>query len=199
MQFHVPCTALGLALVAAAPAAQAQALIGSQPVVTVPAATTVVQPVRTVRTVTTVRTVRQLRPLRRRRVSVTRRTYVTDRFVPATTTMTTVTAAPAVAAGYPGPLYDYVSPAPVPVATPYYREPVYDTYREPFYNTYREPLYDTVVTTPAPVAPAPAVVPAAAVPAAVGTDVPFYRYVYQPDRILVIDPNTGVAVQAIPR
>jgi hypothetical protein len=26
-----------------------------------------------------------------------------------------------------------------------------------------------------------------------------YRYVYEPDRILVIDPNSGVAVQSIPR
>jgi hypothetical protein len=28
---------------------------------------------------------------------------------------------------------------------------------------------------------------------------PTYRYVYQPDRILVIDPYTNIAVQAIPR
>ncbi len=196
MRFYLPCTALGLALVAVAPAAQAQALIGSQPVVTVPAATTIVQPVRTVRTVTTVRTVRRLR---HRRVVVTRRTYVTDHIVPATTT--TVVTGPAVSASYPAPLYDYVpaddyvAPAPVPAATAHY-------YREPRYGYYREPLYDTVVTTPAPVEPAPAVVSAAAVsaaPAAVSTDVPFYRYVYQPDRILVIDPNTGVAVQALPR
>jgi len=26
-----------------------------------------------------------------------------------------------------------------------------------------------------------------------------YRYVYEPDRILVIDPTTNIAVQAIPR
>jgi hypothetical protein len=48
------------------------------------------------------------------------------------------------------------------------------------------PLYDVV--SPAPAAPAVA-----------GTGVPFYHYVYEPDRILVIDPSTGVAVQAIPR
>jgi hypothetical protein len=35
--------------------------------------------------------------------------------------------------------------------------------------------------------------------ASVGTTTPFYRYVYEPNRILVIDPNTGVAVQALPR
>jgi hypothetical protein len=32
-----------------------------------------------------------------------------------------------------------------------------------------------------------------------GAPVLFYRYVYEPDRILVIDPSTGIAVQAIPR
>ena len=63
-------------------------------------------------------------------------------------------------------------------------------------------LYD--VATPAAVAPAvqPAV-PAAPVlgATAVGGPVamPTYRYVYQPDRILVIDPYTNIAVQAIPR
>jgi hypothetical protein len=46
------------------------------------------------------------------------------------------------------------------------------------------PLYD-VVAPAAPVAP--------------GAAVPFYRYEYEPDRILVIDPATGIAVQAIPR
>jgi hypothetical protein len=29
--------------------------------------------------------------------------------------------------------------------------------------------------------------------------IPGYRYVYEPDRILVIDPYTNIAVQAIPR
>ena len=28
---------------------------------------------------------------------------------------------------------------------------------------------------------------------------PAYQYVYQPDRILVIDPVTGIAMQALPR
>jgi hypothetical protein len=41
--------------------------------------------------------------------------------------------------------------------------------------------------------------PAAVAPAAVGGPVATYRYVYQPDRILVIDPYTNIAVQAIPR
>jgi hypothetical protein len=49
-------------------------------------------------------------------------------------------------------------------------------------------LYD--VATPAPVAASPDI----------GTAVmPAYRYVYEADRILVIDPYTNIAVQAIPR
>jgi hypothetical protein len=49
--------------------------------------------------------------------------------------------------------------------------------------------------------PAPAVVPAVSAQPAVAAPVamPIYRYVYQPDRILVIDPYTNIAVQAIPR
>jgi hypothetical protein len=49
-------------------------------------------------------------------------------------------------------------------------------------------LYDVV--TPAPGAVAPAIAPA---------PMPTYRYVYESDRILVIDPYTNIAVQAIPR
>ena len=55
------------------------------------------------------------------------------------------------------------------------------------------PLYDA----DAEMGPGPVMIPAAAVP--VGSAVPAYRYVYQDDRILVIDPNTGIAVEAIPR
>lgn len=28
---------------------------------------------------------------------------------------------------------------------------------------------------------------------------PDYQYVYEPDRILVVDPRTGIAIQALPR
>jgi hypothetical protein len=131
------------------------------------------QPVETVRTVTTTRTVR---PIIHRRVVVTRRTTVSEHVVP-------VAPAPApVAAAYPRPVYDVVAPPPA-VPAPYAR-PVYD------------------VVTPAPAVAAPVVdetVVAPAAPVAVGTAVPAYRYVYQPDRILVIDPATGIAVQALPR
>lgn len=90
-----------------------------------------------------------------------------------TTTRQTVVSQRAVA---PQPLYDVVPPAPV-VA-----------------RTYAPPLYDTV-------APAPTVDDTYinnAVPAA-GAAYPIYRYVYEPDRILVIDPATNITIQAIPR
>jgi hypothetical protein len=41
------------------------------------------------------------------------------------------------------------------------------------------------------------VVTATAVAAPVA--MPTYRYIYEPDRILVVDPYTNIAVQAIPR
>ncbi len=60
----------------------------------------------------------------------------------------------------------------------------------PVAPAYRRPIYD-VVTAPAIAAP-PLVAP-------VVETAPAYRYVYEPDRILVIDVATGIAVQAIPR
>lgn len=174
MRLHIPCTALGLATLAVAPAAHAQTVITPQ---------IMERPAETISTVTTVRTVR---PIAHHRVITIRRTTTTRRVVPAARTVVGATT-------YSGPLYDVVTPAPAPapvVTAPYYRQP----------------LYNTVVETPSPVVPAPAVTSAplvdevaAPAPAAVGSAVPFYRYVYQPDRILVIDPNTGIAVQAIPR
>jgi hypothetical protein len=75
------------------------------------------------------------------------------------------------------PLYDVVAPAPAPVVTT-------RTYGPPLYDTVAAPTLDDTVVNAA-VAPAPAV--------------PAYRYVYEPDRILVIDPVTNIAVQSIPR
>ena len=71
------------------------------------------------------------------------------------------------------------------------------------------PLYDEVVAAPIAESPAP-LYDTVAAPAVVGAPVvgdgavvataPYtYRYVYEPDRILVIDPTTGIAVQSIPR
>jgi len=61
----------------------------------------------------------------------------------------------------------------------------------PGYTTVEEPLYD--------VAPDAAVAPAPDVGAPAVTVVPAYQYIYEPDRILVVDPATGIAVQSIPR
>jgi hypothetical protein len=70
--------------------------------------------------------------------------------------------------------------------------PVYD---EPM----RGPrLYDMVTSAPGVASagvPAVGTTTAIAAPAAM----PVYRYVYQPDRILVVDPYTDFPVQVIPR
>jgi hypothetical protein len=87
-----------------------------------------------------------------------------------TTTRQTVVSQRAVT---PQPLYDVVPPAPV-VTRPY-----------------APPLYDVV-------APAPTDTYVNAMPPA-GAAIPVYRYVYEPDRILVVDPTTNLAIQAIPR
>ncbi len=176
MRIHIPCTALGLAAAAFVPAAHAETIVTRQ---------IVDQPVETVRTVTTTRTIR---PARRHRVVETRRTTVTDHVAP-------LAAAVAPPLPAPAPVYDV---APPPLAAP----PVYAA---------PAPVYDVVAPGPAPL-PAPVaddtvVAPAAPLvdqalavpPPVVGAVVPAYRYVYQPDRILVIDPATGIAVQSLPR
>jgi hypothetical protein len=185
MRFHLPYGLL--ALVIGASAAQAQTVITGpvvgQPVGTVVAApaATVAQPAETIQTIETIRTVRAapLRPVRRQ--IVTTRT-ITRRVIPA---------APAVVAGTvtaaPQPLYDTAVPAAVPARAGIYAAPAYDYAN---YADYDAPLYD--------VAPA-ATVARLVVAAPVATAPVIYRYVYEPDRILVIDPTTNIAVQAIPR
>jgi hypothetical protein len=66
------------------------------------------------------------------------------------------------------------------------------TVPQPLYD--QAPLYDTV----APPAVAPTI-DDAVINASVSTPIPAYRYVYESDRILVIDPATGITVQALPR
>jgi hypothetical protein len=174
MRIQIPCTALGLAVAAFVPAAHAETIVTRQ---------IVTQPVETVRTVTTTRTIR---PGLHRRVVVTRRTTVREQPID--------DVAPAAAVAAPAPIYDAAPPPPPP----------------PVVATYPQPLYDVVAPAPVPAVAAPvvdvaappplvdeAIGPAPAVP--VGTVVPAYRYVYQPDRILVIDPATGIAVQSLPR
>ena len=167
-------TAFGLALAAGSTAASAQTVItrqiSGQPVETV----ITQQPVQTVQTTETVRTIRPgARPIVRRRTVTTRQTVVSQQ---------NVLPAPAPVQ----PLYDVVGPAPVPVAPA-------DPYARPLYDTVAPaPTVDeTMIDATAPVAPVAPVVGATAVPA--------YRYVYESDRILVIDPVTNIAVQSIPR
>ena len=135
------------------------------------------QPVETVitqqpvqQTVQTTETVRTVRPGAR---PIVRKRVVT-------TTRQTVVSQRAVV---PQPLYDVVPPAPLATRT----------YAPPLYDTVAPPLYDTA-------APAPTVdeTYVNALPPA-GAAIPVYRYVYEPDRILVIDPTTNIAIQAIPR
>jgi hypothetical protein len=181
-----------------------------------PTATVVTEPLRqTIQTTETVTTVRPLphRAVRHtalRPVITTTRTVVRERIVP---TQTIVAPAPAAAYApnaYPAANYGYYNTgyydvAHAPAAGPAYPRPLYDTVVPPTIAAgpaYPRPLYDTVV--PPAVAPvsAPTTIPAAdetvVLPPGV-TGYPYYRYVYQPDRILVIDPATGLAVQAIPR
>ncbi len=174
MKFSLGSTALGLVLAAIASAASAQTVITRQvvdpPLVTVPAAT--VQPAQTIRTTETTRTVRPASRAARRQIIATR-TVTRERVIPAPTVVArTVTAT--------RPLYDTVAPAAVVTSSD---------------DDYAPGLYD-VVTTP-PVSSAPVV--ATRVVQDQYTTPYFYRYVYEPDRILVIDPNTGVAVQSLPR
>ncbi len=175
MRIPLRSTALGLALAAGASAANAQTVITRSvidpPLVTVPA--TAVQPMQTIQTTDTTRTIRPAPRIAWHQI-VTTRTVTRQRVVPAPTVVArTVTPAPR-------RLYDEVVPAPVVTTSD-------DDYAP-------RPLYDEVTTAPA-VAPAPVV----AAPVVQDTTPYFYRYVYEPDRILVIDPNTGVAVQSIPR
>jgi hypothetical protein len=133
------------------------------------------QPVETVitqqpvQTVETTETVRTVRPGAR---PIVRKRVVT--------TTRTVVSQHAVASQ---PLYDVVPPAPLATRT----------YAPPLYDTVAPPLYDTA-------APAPTVdeTYVNALPPA-GAAVPVYRYIYEPDRILVVDPTTNIAIQAIPR
>jgi len=205
MRFNLPYAAVGLALAIGAPAAHAQTVITAQPapaVIAQPRLVTVPAGTETIQTIQTVRTVRAapLPPVRRQIVT----THTITRRV--------MQAAPAVVAGTvaaaPQPLYDV---APAAVATPVadiYPAPGYGYsrgYPAPVYGYSTGPLYDA---TPAPVPPAPVYgysnygysTPVYDVVAApVATQPVIYRYVYEPDRILVIDPITGIAVQAIPR
>jgi hypothetical protein len=169
MRFHLPCGVL--ALVIGASAAQAQTVI-TGPVVGQPVGTVVTAPA-VVQPAETIQTIQTIRTVRAAPLPPVRRQVVTTR----TITRRVIPAAPAAA---PAPLYDTAVPAAVPAPYDYV-----DT------ADYGAPLYD--------VAPAATIAPAPVVAAPVATAPVIYRYVYEPDRILVIDPTTNIAVQAIPR
>jgi hypothetical protein len=169
MRITVPPTAIALVLAAGAATAA-----HAQTVIAPAPLVTVPAAMETVQTTETVRSIRPARIVPRQ--VVTTRT-VTRRIVPG----------PVVASTAPRRLYDVVGPAPLTSSD--------DDYASPRLYDYASPrLYD--VAAPGPVV-APAIGPA---PVFGGYAEPFvYRYVYEPDRILVIDPTTGIAVQAIPR
>ena len=206
MRNHISYTVLGVALVAGASAANAQTvitreiahrpvetvitqqpgsmLVAQEPVVTVPRAVATA-PVETVETVRTVRSTtisprhsivsrHVIRSRAANRVTTTR-TTVTERVVPAPAMV-----APSAVEAVAPPTYTDVVQGPPVAPAPAYPERLYD------------------VVTPAPVVLPPATAEGGAMFGA-GTAVPTYRYVYEPDRILVIDPYTNIAVQAIPR
>jgi hypothetical protein len=158
-----------LAVALAAGANAAQAQTVDTVIAPQPGPVAIAPAVPPVETVQTVRTVQSTTAPRRH---VARRDRVT-------TTRTTVT--------------ERIVPAPMPI-TPAVAAITQPTYTEVVQTPYPR-LYDVV--TPALAAAPPAVMPAA--PVAATTPVPTYRYVYEPDRILVIDPYTNIAVQAIPR
>jgi hypothetical protein len=193
MRSHLLYSTLGLvALVVGPPAAGAQTVIapGPQPVgaVIVPQqppipTASVVQPAEAVQTTETVRTVRRVPAQPAHRQVVTTRT-ITRRVVPAPAAIAGPVPAvsqalynAAVPAIVAQPLYDVA----VPVAVP---QPLYDAAVPASSDDYYSGAsYDFAPSVAAPVPAGPMT----------------YRFVYEPDRILVIDPTTNIVVQAIPR
>jgi hypothetical protein len=168
--FHTACYATaGVALIAGLSVAEAQ---------TVPPAAVMVEPAATapVETVETVRTVRSTTVPRHKVAD--RRVGKSNRLDRVTTTRTIVRERVVPARSV------VVAPAVAAVTQPGYTEvvqaPVVDS------PDYPAPLYDAVPGSQ-PVFGAPGFAP------------PAYRYIYEPDRILVVDPLTGIAVQSLPR
>jgi hypothetical protein len=188
MRNRIRFTALGAALMAGSSLAHAQTIVTDQPVETVIAqqpGVVVTQPVPVVaaplQAMETVRTVQSTTTPRHRAAGRTVRSVITTR----TTVRERVVPAPAVAAV---PL----TPAVQATTQPGYTEVIQAPGTYP-----AAPLYDVVGPLAAPPPTGVLAQPVAGGP--VLGPVPAYRYVYEPDRILVIDANTGIAVQAIPR
>jgi hypothetical protein len=193
MRNSISIIALGVALVAGASVAHAQtvetivtpalgpAVIAQAPVAVPPSGVLLAQPAPVVaaapvETVETVRTVRTTTPRTVTRHHVTR-TRTADRVI--TTRTTTVRQGVVAAPGVAATAYDELVQGPR------------------FYDVVAPGVPPGVAAQPV-VSAAPVV--GATAPLVAGTPVlPLYRYVYEPDRILVIDPYTNIAVQAIPR
>jgi hypothetical protein len=184
MRNHIRYTALGVALMAGTSLAHAQTIITQEPAAVPPSAIVVTQPAPAVGTipVQTVETVRTVRSTTMPRQRIGSRRVVRSRNGERVTTTTTTVREGVIAAPAPTPAVQAINQ---PIYTEVVRAPAWNT--DPAYPR----LYD-VVTQPAAVTqPMSGVFPV--------TPVTAYRYIYEPDRILVIDSNTGVAVQAIPR
>jgi hypothetical protein len=183
MRDSISFIALGVALAAGTSIAHAQTVetivtpapgsaVVAQAPLAVPASGVLLPPASTVAVTTPVETVETVRTVTTTEPRRVHRRVVRARPVERVTTTTrTVTVRQGVSA-----------------AAPAYDEPT------------RGPrLYDVVTSAPV-VAPAPAVAPAVATqPAVAPVAMPTYRYIYEPDRILVVDPYTNIAIQAIPR
>jgi hypothetical protein len=72
-------------------------------------------------------------------------------------------------------------------------------YIVPRYYNFVAPSAARALTSRPVTARGAAPVVSAAAPFVATTPMPTYRYVYEPDRILVIEPSSNIAVQAIPR
>jgi hypothetical protein len=197
MRNSISVMALGVALVAGTSVARAQTVetvvmpasgptvIAQAPVAVPPSGVLLAQTAPAVaaapvETVETVRTVRTTTPRTVTRHVTRTRARTADRVTTTTRTTTVrqgVVAAPGIAAT---PAYDELVQGPR------------------FYDVVTPGLAVPPVVAAQPVVSAAPVVGATA-PLVAGAPVPLYRYVYEPDRILVIDPYTNIAVQAIPR
>src|ERR1700728_1996433 len=149
-------------------AAAAVTAAHTQTIITPDAATVAVPATETVQTTQTVRTIRPLRPHARQ--VVTTRT-ITRQIMPTTTVVTRTVPAPQ-------PLYDEAVEAPIADSP------------QPLYDTVAAPVDNGAIGASAYGAPANGG------PAYGAMTAPAYRYVYEPDRILVIDPTSGIAVQS---
>ena len=163
--------ALSSTAIGLALAAAAITAAHAQTIFTPDTATVAMPATEMVQTTETVRTIRPLRPHARQ--VVTTRT-VTRQIVPTTTVVTRT----------------------VPATQPFYDEaveaPIADS-PQPLYDTVAAPVDDGAMAAPAYGGPAYGAPPYGAMAA------PAYRYVYEPNQILVIDPASGIAVQSIPR